>query len=235
MLSSPNSMARPSLSPKRCWHGCRFPSPDDRDGRLSHRLGCGVRGPSSLWGLDGGGPDLAHKLPRAESGLPGPPAFSPLSHGTPCHCQDRQHGGGVLCESSRDSRSRTLDGHARHLLLWAQGKFRSHRAVHVPGALNLAADFLSRQKLRSGDWVLNPLVVAQIWERFGRVEVDLFATKESSQCPLWFSLRPPAPLGVDALAHPWPRLRLYAFPPIKLIPAVQLVSFPIQRDVFICF
>ncbi|XP_077060691.1 uncharacterized protein LOC143712393 [Siphateles boraxobius] len=55
---------------------------------------------------------------------------------------------------------------------------------------------------------------------FGEAEVDLFASQESSQCPLWFSLSPPAPLGIDAFAHPWPTQKLYAFPPIKLIQAV---------------
>ncbi len=49
------------------------------------------------------------------------------------------------------SRSRTLDRLARHLLLWSQDKFLSLRAVHVPGVLNLAADFLSRQKLKPGE------------------------------------------------------------------------------------
>ncbi len=48
------------------------------------------------------------------------------------------------------SRSRTLDRLARRLLLWSQDKLLSSRAVHVPGVLNLAADFLSRQKLRPG-------------------------------------------------------------------------------------
>ncbi len=47
-----------------------------------------------------------------------------------------------------DSRSRTLYRLARRLLLWSQGKFLSLRAVHVPGILNLVADFLPRQKLR---------------------------------------------------------------------------------------
>ncbi len=46
------------------------------------------------------------------------------------------------------SRSRTLDRLARRLLLWSQDKFLSLRAVQVPGILNLAADFLSSQKLR---------------------------------------------------------------------------------------
>ncbi len=80
--------------------------------------------------------------------------------------------------------------------------------------------FLSRQKLRPGEWVLNHQTVAQIWDLFGKAEVDLFASQESSQCPLWFSLSSPGTLGIDAFAHPWPNMRLYAFPPVKLIPAV---------------
>ncbi len=118
------------------------------------------------------------------------------------------------------SRSRTLDRLARHLLLWSQDKFLSLRAVHVPGVLNLAADFLSRQKLKPGEWMLNRQTVSQIWDLFGKAEMDLFASQESSQCPLWFSQSFPTTLGIDAFAHPWPNVSLYAFPPIKLIPAV---------------
>ncbi len=44
--------------------------------------------------------------------------------------------------------------------------------------------------------------------------------QESSQCPFWFSLSFPTTLGIVAFAHPWPTASLYAFPPIKLIPAV---------------
>ncbi len=54
------------------------------------------------------------------------------------------------------SKSRTLDRLARHLLLWSQDKFLSLRAVHVPGVLNLVADFLLRQKLKPGEWMLKP-------------------------------------------------------------------------------
>ncbi len=32
--------------------------------------------------------------------------------------------------------------------------------------------------------------------------------------PLWFSLSFPTTLGIDAFAHPWPNVSLYAFPPI---------------------
>ncbi len=54
------------------------------------------------------------------------------------------------------SRSRTLDRLVHHLLLWSQDKFLSLRAVHVPGVLNLAADFLSRQKLKPGGMDVEP-------------------------------------------------------------------------------
>ncbi len=118
------------------------------------------------------------------------------------------------------SRSHTLDRLARHLLLWSQDKFLSLGAVHIPGILNLAADFLSRQKLRPGEWMLNHQTVSQIWDLFGKAEVELFASQESSQCPLWFSLSFPTTLGIDAFAYPWPNVSLYVFPPIKLIPAV---------------
>ncbi len=118
------------------------------------------------------------------------------------------------------SRSRTLNRLARRLLLWSQDKFLSLRAVHFPGILNLAANFLSRQKLRPGEWMLNHQTVSQIWDLFGKTEVDLFASQESSQCPLWFSRSFPTTLGIDAFAHQWPNVSLYAFPPIKLIPAV---------------
>ncbi len=75
------------------------------------------------------------------------------------------------------SRSCTLDRLALRLLLWSQDKFLSLRAVHVPGILNLVDDFLSRQKLRPGEWMLNRQMVSQIWDLFGKAEVDLFASQ----------------------------------------------------------
>ncbi len=43
-------------------------------------------------------------------------------------------------------------------------------------------------------------------------EVDPFATRQISYCPLWLSLTHPAPLGLDAVVQTWPRLHLYTFP-----------------------
>ncbi|XP_048037449.1 uncharacterized protein LOC125262674 [Megalobrama amblycephala] len=117
-------------------------------------------------------------------------------------------------------RSRRLYYLARQILLWSQGKLLSLRAAYIPGHQNVGADALSRQGPRPGEWRLHPEVVSLLWKNFGRAEVDLFASGESTQCPLWYSLTHPAPLGLDAMVQTWPRLRLYAFPPIALLPGV---------------
>ncbi len=114
-------------------------------------------------------------------------------------------------------RSRPLYRLAHQILVWSQGKLLSLRADYIPGHLNVGADILSRQGPRPGEWMLLTEVLKQIWRVFGQAQVDLFATRETSQCPLWYSL---TPLGLDAMVQTWPRLRLYAFPLIALLPGV---------------
>ncbi len=117
-------------------------------------------------------------------------------------------------------RSHPLYKLAHQILVWSQDKFLSLRAVYIPGHLNVGADILSRQGPRPGEWRLHPEVVKQILRVFGQAQVDLFVTHQTSHCPLWYSLTHPAPLGLDAMVQTWLRLRLYAFPPIVLLPGV---------------
>ncbi|XP_057686428.1 uncharacterized protein LOC130912382 [Corythoichthys intestinalis] len=116
------------------------------------------------------------------------------------------------------TRSAHLLEASRRLLVWAAPRLASLRAAYLPGQLNRLADSLSRRRLPPGEWRLHPEVVRAIWGVFGQAEVDLFASQESAHCPLWFSLgERSSPLGQDALAHPWLRVLLYAFPPLPLI------------------
>ncbi|KAI2663788.1 ORF V: Enzymatic polyprotein [Labeo rohita] len=110
--------------------------------------------------------------------------------------------------------SRLLFTLVKDLLEWAQCNLASLRAVHVPGKLNQGADMLSRSNVPSGEWMLHPQTVQKIWEVFGKAEVDLFASKDNSHCLIYFSKER------DALAHDWPNLLLYAFPPTSLIPQI---------------
>ncbi len=86
--------------------------------------------------------------------------------------------------------------------------------------MNVRANLLARQAVTHGEWKLHPEIVNQIWKIFYEAEMNLFTSQETAQCPLYFSLTPPAPLGLDAMAHTWPRWGLYAFPPIALLPGV---------------
>ena len=138
-----------------------------------------------------------------------------------CTSADRQHVSNSLINHQGGLRSSALHRVAQTLLLWVDKHLSSIRAVHLPGSLNSAADLLSRGRPHPSEWRLHPAAVHLIWARFGKARVDLFASKESAYCPLWFSLcGNEAPLGVDALAHVWPQGLLYAFPPTSLIPAV---------------
>lgn len=84
--------------------------------------------------------------------------------------------------------------------------------------MNRGGDLLSRGNPLYGEWRLHPQVMLMVWQRFGQAAADLFASCEDAQCPLFFSLvGNDAPLGVDALAHEWPDVLLYAFPPLSLI------------------
>ncbi|KAL0191697.1 hypothetical protein M9458_014395, partial [Cirrhinus mrigala] len=99
------------------------------------------------------------------------------------------HQGGV--------RSFRMSQLAHHFLLWSQHRLRSLRATHIPGDSNCVADSLSRQASLGGKWRLH-----SHW--FGQAQVDLFASPESTHCQLWYGLTE-APLGIDVLAHSWPR------------------------------
>ncbi len=61
---------------------------------------------------------------------------------------------------------------------------------------------------------INCLEMLAVCRAFGKAEVDLFASKDNSHCPTYYLK------DRDALAHDWPNLPLYAFPPIALLPQV---------------
>ncbi|XP_076155099.1 uncharacterized protein LOC143138537 [Alosa pseudoharengus] len=151
--------------------------------------------------------------------------FLQYLHG--CHVLIRTDNTTVVAYINRQGGTRSLQLHklARRLILWSSTRISSLRATHVPGIMNTGADLLSRGNPLYGEWRLHPQVVNQIWERYGKATVDLFASHENAQCPLFFSLKDAdAPLGVDALTQPWPNALLYAFPPLSLIsPALARV------------
>ena len=141
------------------------------------------------------------------------------------HVLVRSDNQATCCYINRQAgiRSLPLLVQARELLLWAHENLLSLRARHIPGVDNKGADLLSRGGPLPDEWRLNPALARELWARFGRAEIDLFASSQNTQCPLWYSgtLKGEQSLGLDAFTHsPWPRGLLYAFPPVYLIPAL---------------
>ncbi|KAI2644748.1 Maestro heat-like repeat-containing protein family member 1 [Labeo rohita] len=87
------------------------------------------------------------------------------------------------------------DGHDRcfqhGFLKWAQLNLRLLRATHM---------------------------VQRIWEVFGKAEVDLFTSEDSSHWPIYYLK------DRDVLAHSWPNLLLYTFSLTVLDPSSNQVS-----------
>jgi hypothetical protein len=77
-------------------------------------------------------------------------------------------------------RSHHLHVMTRHLLLWAQGRLVYLHVAHVPGILNVSVDMLSKEGPPPWDWSLHPQVVQHLWDKFGRVQMDLFASLDNA-------------------------------------------------------
>ena len=116
------------------------------------------------------------------------------------------------------TRSPALLEIAKEILLLAQSLSLRILPVYLPSEENLLADAASRfQQLP--DWHLHPTVFKLLVNRWGRPEVDLFATAKSAQLPAFFAWgKDDGALASDALAQRWEFQLAYAFPPPPLLP-----------------
>ena len=89
---------------------------------------------------------------------------------------------------------------------------------HLPGLANTESEALSRGKSQE-EWHLSPSVAQKIFRIFGLPEIDLFASKMTSQLPVYFSLdrHDHQARAVDALRQTWDFRMMYAFPPPCMI------------------
>ena len=92
-------------------------------------------------------------------------------------------------------------------------------AEWIPSESNLA-DGESRIEGDFSETKLNPVAFQKIQERFGKLDLDLFASGSNNQTPLYVSLKAdPQAWFVDAFSRPIPpNLRIFANPPFILIP-----------------
>ncbi len=214
LCNSPDPLEEPTVDGEGRGHGVGPHQESCHDRRLQHRLGGAVRRQTDLRPLVEGGEGFHINCLEMLGSLSSLPVFTAGPNRTPCADSLRQHVRGVLYKSPGGVSSKRLFILAERLLEWAQLNLRSLRAAHLPGRLNQGADMLSRSNVPSEEWMLHPHVVQKIWKIFGKAEVDLFASKDNSHCPIYYSK------DRDALAHDWPNLSFMHSPPIALLPQV---------------
>ncbi len=167
--------ARPRFSPERGENGCDPPSPYDHDGRINDRLGRGLRRQTGELGVEGRVPLLAYKLPGTQGCLPGFEVFSPRSRRVSYHSQDGQYGGCVLHKPSR----RFTVAHPGQACAPSSPLVPRQVPLFEGGSRSGNTEPCGL-KLSLGEWMLNRQTVSQISDLFGKAEVDLFASQESS-------------------------------------------------------
>jgi len=86
-------------------------------------------------------------------------------------------------------------------------------AEYIPGVVNAEADAESRSRT---DWKLHLKILQEINQKWGPLEVDLFATCLTTQC--YYSRRPdPLAEATDAFSQQWETFKGYANPPWCLV------------------
>ena len=110
---------------------------------------------------------------------------------------------------------------SRELWMWCLERNIHIQAQYLPGAMNLTADRESRCMRDRSDWKLDHQTFGRINERYGPLEVDMFASRLTNQCRRYFSWRPdPFAEGTDAFLQTWSDFKGFANPPWNLIPRV---------------
>lgn len=94
-------------------------------------------------------------------------------------------------------------------------------ARHLPGVLNVEADFASRNFNNRTEWTLDRKIFRQVTSLFYTPQVDLFASRITHQLPMYMSRYPdPESLAVDAFSQNWNKWTVFIHPPIVLLPRI---------------
>ena len=101
--------------------------------------------------------------------------------------ENRQHNSGSLHQQPA---SRELVMLTRDPWMWLLERNIHIAAMHLPGVLNTITNIESWEMLDRTDWKLNPVIFQKINNLYGPLDMDLLASKLSTQFPLYFSWQP---------------------------------------------
>ena len=101
-------------------------------------------------------------------------------------------------------------------------------AAHIPGTANIEADKQSRILKDASEWKLYPAVFQNIVEKFGKPDIDLFATRINKLLDGYVSWHPePKAMAINFFSLTWSNNYFYMFRPFG---RVGRVLAKIHRD-----
>ena len=117
------------------------------------------------------------------------------------------------------TRSEQMLEESLHLFKVLQKNNWSLRARYLPGSRNVLADALSRKdQILPSEWSLHPQVVEEIFLKWEKPHIDMFATNLNNKLPTYVSPLPdPGAYAEDALSMNWNHLNVYAYPPTSIL------------------
>ena len=189
----------------------------DRIGCIPHMMGNNLERSEHGRTVECSGKSMAHKLLRDSNSQPSSSDLLKESVQYNCPVTVGQHDSSVVHKSPRGDCVPSGNPMVKDLWIWCLRQSISLKAQHLPGNENVIADQESRVMRDRSDWLLNPATFNLI-KRVGVMEIDLFASRLTTQFPQFFSWRPdPVAMATDALVQDWSDMKAYANPPWNLI------------------
>lgn len=107
---------------------------------------------------------------------------------------------------------------ARDIWLWCMRRNIWLTATHIPGIQNTTADKFSRKFQDRTEWQLKPSVFNLLIKRWGKPEIDLFASRHNYQFKPFVSWHAdPDAYATDAMCLSWKNKYVYIFPPFSML------------------
>ena len=107
---------------------------------------------------------------------------------------------------------------AREIWLWCLKRKIWLTATHIPGIKNEPADRFSRKFRDRTEWQLNRSIFKLLVKRWGRPEIDLFASRHNYQLKPFVSWHAdPDAFATDAMSLSWKHKFVYIFPPFSML------------------
>lgn len=119
------------------------------------------------------------------------------------------------------STKRKINNIVRDLWLWCKEKDIYLTVSYIEGKKNIEADKASREFNANIEWSLNQRVFELVIQRYGNMDIDLFASRLNHKIEKYISWKPdPMAVYINAWHVEWDFKLGYCFPPFSLIPSV---------------